>query len=78
MAKTATEIQAAKDKTAGLAAKLKDILKAKEEIEDQKRELAIRKEREIAAGKQAKAEAKQAEKDLAKARDLAQKKKRQV
>lgn len=75
MAKTAGEIQAAKDKTAALADKLKEILKQKEAIEDQKRELAIRKEREIAAGKQAKAEAKQAEKDLAKARDLAKKKK---
>jgi len=33
-------------------------LKEKEGIEDQKRELAIAKEREIAAGKQAKADAK--------------------
>jgi len=76
LAKTAAEIKAAKDKTAGLAAKLKDILKEKENLEDQKRELALQKEREIAAGKKAKAEAKQAEKDLKKARELAQKKKR--
>lgn len=75
IAKTDAEIKAAKDKTAGLAAKLKDILKEKEELEDKKRELAIEKEREIAAGLAAKEEAKQAEQDLKKARELAQKKK---
>ena len=75
IAKTDAEIKAAKDKTAGLAAKLKDILKEKEELEDKKRELAIQKEREIAAGLAAKEEAKQAEQDLKKARELAQKKK---
>lgn len=54
MAKTADDIAAAKEKTKQLAKELDAVMDKKKQLEEEKRELAIEKEREILMGKQAK------------------------